>query len=118
MSEACWAAEWTRLGAIDLCDQMGMAVGRRRSARCWERQRQSPQVVVPLTLAHRSRVPAKAHFAAEKEKGRKLVEASGLICGAGATLTILALTRMNAHSLLCAGRMCPHLCPQPFLVPP
>ena len=33
MSEACWAAEWTRLGAIDLCDQMGMAVGRRRSAR-------------------------------------------------------------------------------------
>ena len=33
MSEVCWAAEWTRLGAIDLCDQMGMAVGRRRSAR-------------------------------------------------------------------------------------
>ena len=33
VSEACWAAEWTRLGAIDLCEQMGMAVGRRRSAR-------------------------------------------------------------------------------------
>ncbi len=36
---------------------------------------------MPLTLAHHSRVPSKAHFAAEK-KGQKLVEASGLICGA------------------------------------
>ena len=33
MSEACWAAEWTRLGAIDLCDRVDMAVEPRRSAR-------------------------------------------------------------------------------------
>ena len=33
MSEACWAAEWVRLGAIDLCDRVDMAVEPRRSAR-------------------------------------------------------------------------------------
>ena len=33
MSEACWAAEWGRLGAIDLCDLVDMAVEPRRSAR-------------------------------------------------------------------------------------
>ena len=32
MSEACWAAEWVRLGAIDLCDRVDMAVEPRRSA--------------------------------------------------------------------------------------
>ena len=53
-------------------------------------------MVVPLTLARRSRVPAKAHSAAEKEKGRKLVEASGLICGAGAGIANHAAGRMNA----------------------
>ena len=52
-------------------------------------------MVVPLTLACRSRVPAKAHFAAEKEKGRKLVEASGLICGAGAGIERFPTSRMN-----------------------
>ena len=57
-------------------------------------------MVVPLTLAHRSRVPAKAHFAAEKEKGRKLVEASGLICGAWAGIEKCLEDRMNAGFLL------------------
>jgi hypothetical protein len=57
-------------------------------------------VVVPLTLAHHSRVPSKAHFAAEKEKGRKLVEASGLICGAGAGIEKCLEDRMNAGFLL------------------
>ena len=33
MSEACWAAEWTRLGAIDLYERVDMAVKPRRSAR-------------------------------------------------------------------------------------
>ena len=32
MSEACWAAAWTRLGAIDLCDLVDMAVEPRRFA--------------------------------------------------------------------------------------
>ena len=33
VSEACWAAEWTRLGAMELCDRVDMAVEPRRSAR-------------------------------------------------------------------------------------
>ena len=33
MSEACWAAQWTRLAAIDLCELVDMAVEPRRSAR-------------------------------------------------------------------------------------
>ena len=48
---------------------------------------------------HRNHVPAEAHFAAEKEKGRKLVEASGLICG-GAGIEKCLEDRMNAGFLL------------------
>ena len=33
MSEACWAAEWTRLGFLDLYERVDMAVKPRRSAR-------------------------------------------------------------------------------------
>ena len=33
MSESCWAAELARLGAIDLCDRVDMAVEPRRSTR-------------------------------------------------------------------------------------
>ena len=50
-------------------------------------------MVVPLTLAHHSRVPSKAHFAAEKEKGQKLVEA-------GAGIEKCLEDRMNAGFLL------------------
>ena len=52
-----------------------------------------------LGTTHRNHVPAEAHFAAEKEKGRKLVEASGLICGAGAGIEIQAVGLMNARFL-------------------
>ena len=53
-----------------------------------------------LGTTHRNHVPAEAHFAAEKEKGRKLVEASGLICGAGAGIEKCLEDRMNAGFLL------------------
>ena len=33
VSEACWAAEWTRLGFLDLYERVDMAVKPRRSAR-------------------------------------------------------------------------------------
>ena len=69
-------------------------------------------MVVPLILACRSRVPAKAHFAAEKEKGRKLVEASGLICGAGAAPALCLETRMVAGGRLTFCEMHPQMYPQ------
>ena len=74
-------------------------------------------MVVLLTLAHHSRVPSKAHFAAEK-KGQKLVEASGLICGAGAAPALCLETRMVAGGRLTFCEMHPKMYPQTVLDTP
>ena len=63
------------------------------------------------TSAHvRALVKATSHR--EKEKGRKLVEASGLICGAGAAPALCLETRMVAGCRLTFCEMYPQMYPQ------